>query len=45
MYKLLVSIAIKSAMVTRAPRQNTAKSTRVKKPKINCDFFEFAGIK
>ena len=36
---------INKAIVTAAPKQNTIKSGTVKKPNINCDFFEFAGIK
>lgn len=36
---------INKVIVTAAPKQNTIKSGNVKKPNINCDFFEFAGIK
>lgn len=44
-YKLFVSVTTKSIIVNNAPIQNTVKSIGVKKLNINCDFFEFAGIK
>lgn len=44
-HRLLVSMSINNVVVVSAPIQNTTKSGKVKKPNINCDFFEFAGIK
>ena len=42
---LLESIKNNIIIVKPIPKRNTTKSSLVKKPNINCDFLELAGIK